>query len=113
MLLASAASRDAGSGIGTLSDRGMPVSLMSTRATSADRAAPASSSDCRRSLHPSAAAKIAGSRFSAGPLAAVAIPILSLKIWPAETVTVRSISGAGKRQPRPSAVGPLIRLRDT
>ena len=114
--LAFAAGRVTGSGIGSLSDMRMPVSVKSTRSTKVSRAASASTSDCRRSLHAAAAEKSDGSRLSARPIdwTAAAIPVLSLKIWQAEAATVRSISGAGKRQPRPaeSAV-PLIRLRET
>ena len=111
------AGRVSGSAIGTLSDTRMPVSVRSTRSTKAFSAAPASTSYCRRSLHAAAAKKSDGSRLSARPIAwaAGAIAVLSLKIWPAEAATVRSISGAGKRQPCPaeSAAVPLMRPRDT
>jgi hypothetical protein len=109
-----AASRDVVSGIGTLSETRMPASLRSTRSTRADRAAPASTSDCRRSstlLRLRRSLKVDSLRDREPPSQA---QFLSRKIWPAEAATVRSISGAGKRQPRPAeSAAPLITLRDT
>jgi hypothetical protein len=51
------------------SDTRTPVSVRSTRSTKASRAAPASTSDCRRSLHTAAAWKSDGNRLSARPIA--------------------------------------------
>ena len=48
-----------------------------------------------------------------GVCAALAIAPWSFSMLQAATATVRSIAGAGKRQPRPvESVGPLISLRD-
>jgi hypothetical protein len=113
--LASAPSSPPAIGIATLNERRMPSSRSSTRSTNVASIAAASTSEASNWLLARAASSKVGTRLGATPAssAATAIALGSSRIFIRASVTLRSISGEGSRQPFEYPAVPFMRLRET